>query len=460
MERKKMNVGFANGLIIPSYGRSGGLALLWKKEIKVDVQSYSERHVDAIIFEDSGFKWRITGFYGNPKSHRRKESWELLKILSKKFQLPWLCFGDFTEIVSMSEKMGGAQRSQRQMGGFREAINYCGFKDLGFCGPDFTWCNMQEGRQRIYLRLDRVLVTQDWIDHYRDMKVHHLVESTSDHCALLITDVIPQRLTKKRFQFEAMWTRRNDCRDVIKAIWNEGVNLCSPNGMVDGLKQCAKEVSKWNRAVFGNVPRQIQSKRNVLNELVLRDRDGSNGREINKLGKEINELLDCEEIMWQQRSKIQWMGLGDRNTKYFHTKASGTKKKNFISRIMDEMGVWKESPLEVAEVAVSYFEKLYATSNPDKILEVVDTIDAKVSDDMNQSLIRQFTRDEIEAALKQMHPTKAPDGMPAIFYQKYWDIVGNDVVSMVLNVLNSDISMADINKTFITLIPKVAILLK
>ena len=71
-------------------------------------------------------------------------------------------------------------------------------------------------------------------------------------------------------------------------------------------------------------------------------------------------------------------------------------------------------------------------------------------------MVKQFIRDEIEAALKQMQPTKSlgPDGMPAIFYQKYWDIVSNDVVSMVLNVLNSNISMADINKTFITLIPK------
>ena len=55
-----------------------------------------------------------------------------------------------------------------------------------------------------------------------------------------------------------------------------------------------------------------------------------------------------------------------------------------------------------------------------------------------------------------MHPTKAPgpDGMFAVFYQNFWDIVGNDVVNMVLNVLNSDRSMADINKTYITLVPK------
>ena len=55
MERKKMSIG---------YGRSGGLALLWRKEINVDVQSFSNRHIDAIVTEDRGFKWRITGFYG------------------------------------------------------------------------------------------------------------------------------------------------------------------------------------------------------------------------------------------------------------------------------------------------------------------------------------------------------------------------------------------------------------
>ena len=72
-----------------------------------------------------------------------------------------------------------------------------------------------------------------------------------------------------------------------------------------GLKKCANDLSKWNLLVFGHVPRQIQKKRNVLNDLVLRDQNGRNGREINKIRKEINELLDCEEVMWQRRSKVQ-----------------------------------------------------------------------------------------------------------------------------------------------------------
>ena len=179
----------------------------------------------------------------------------------------------------------------------------------------------------MYLLLDRALVTKEWSGHYKDMRVHHLVESANDHCALLIMDFIASQWPgKRRFQFEAMWTRRDDCRDIIRAVWNNSVNLYDLNGMVMGLRQCADELSRWNKSVFGLVPRQIQNKRKTLNDLVLRDHDGNNGYEINKLRKEINDLLDCEEIMWQQRSKVQWMSLGDRNTKYFQTKASGKKK--------------------------------------------------------------------------------------------------------------------------------------
>ncbi|XP_058774462.1 uncharacterized protein LOC131648749 [Vicia villosa] len=55
-----------------------------------------------------------------------------------------------------------------------------------------------------------------------------------------------------------------------------------------------------------------------------------------------------------------------------------------------------------------------------------------------------------------MHPTKSPglDGLPALFYQKYFPTIGNKVILFVLDILNNNGDPAYKNNTFITLIPK------
>ena len=64
------------------------------------------------------------------------------------------------------------------------------------------------------------------------------------------------------------------------------------------LQNCAADLERWNKLVFGYVPKQIQCKRKALNDLTLHDRNEVIGKEINSLRREINNLLDCEEILW------------------------------------------------------------------------------------------------------------------------------------------------------------------
>ena len=105
----------------------------------------------------------------------------------------------------MNEKAGGVLRSQSQMDSLRKVVNLCGFKDLGYCGPDFTWYNMKKGCNRILLHLDRALATSKWLEHFKEPKVHHLVDTTSNHCILLTTNSpFPACKRKHRFHFEAM----------------------------------------------------------------------------------------------------------------------------------------------------------------------------------------------------------------------------------------------------------------
>ena len=76
---------------------------------------------------------------------------------------------------------------------------------------------------------------------------------------------------------------------------------------------------------------------------------------------------------------------------------------------------------------------------------------------MNAELIRPFSALEVKQALKQMKPLTAPspDDMPPLFFKSYWSIVGNDVIEATLSVLNNGVMPANINHTFISLIPKI-----
>ena len=77
--------------------------------------------------------------------------------------------------------------------------------------------------------------------------------------------------------------------------------------------------------------------------------------------------------------------------------------------------------------------------------------------EMNNMLQEVYTRDEMDRAMFQMEALKAPgpNGMPPLFFQHYWKIIGDEVSTAVLNCLNLGSFPQSLNNTFITLIPKV-----
>ena len=111
---------------------------------------------------------------------------------------------------------------------------------------------------------------------------------------------------------------------------------------------------------------------------------------------------------------------------------------------------------DVAEVAVNYFETIFHSGTCERMEECLNTVPQRMTTAMRVELSRP-TVEEVKAALFQMGPIKAPgpDGMNALFYQKFWHIVGNDVSSAVLEFLNFGIMIPEINYTHLVLIPKI-----
>ncbi|KAL0320135.1 UNVERIFIED_CONTAM: hypothetical protein Sradi_5275000 [Sesamum radiatum] len=83
-------------------------------------------------------------------------------------------------------------------------------------------------------------------------------------------------------------------------------------------------------------------------------------------------MLAREEIMWKQRGKAQWLKEGDRNTQYFHARASARRPKNSISRLRNEEGVWCDSVEDIQQIILGYFTGLFQSSCPSE--EAMDDV--------------------------------------------------------------------------------------
>ena len=122
----------------------------------------------------------------------------------------------------------------------------------------------------------------------------------------------------------------------------------------------------------------------------------------------------------------------------------------------DELGNWITGDNGVEKVAVDYFEGLFATTNPTEFDSFLDEIIPSISPQMNLTLMRAATEEEVRQALFMMHPEKAPgpDGMTTLFFQHSWHIIKKDVVELVNNFLVTGVLDPRLNITNICMIPK------
>ncbi|KAL5800890.1 hypothetical protein ACOSQ3_032522 [Xanthoceras sorbifolium] len=459
----KTQLGFSGGLHVDCVGKSGGLMLLWNDVWDVSVLSFSRGHIDVVIEMENNLKWRFTGFYGCPVSNHRTDSWELLRRLKAVNRLPWLCGGDFNELLHMEEKSGGNERTGPGMFNFCSIVELCDFVDLGFSGPLFTWNNKRGGARNVQERLDRFFATSHWVNLFSGIKVEHLGFMFSDHRPISARFVYGGPNISgdrdRKFKFEPFWLKDEECYSVICSAWGGFVNDSSGRGLRDKLVVCADRLANWSKVKFGSLRKAIDRKRCELNLLYDRLQSEQVLNDIKLRERELESLLSKEELYWKQRSRVDWLLAGDKNSKFFHRRATARKKKNMISSLVNGRGIRRESEQGMSSVVLDYFSDLFKSIQPSSsdFSAASSFLKRKVDTHMAGRLGEAFTRTEVCAAVFEMGPNKAPgpDGFHAFFFQKFWNVVGEDVSSVCLNVLNGGCSIKEFNATNVVLIPKV-----
>jgi hypothetical protein len=216
------------------------------------------------------------------------------------------------------------------------------------------------------------------------------------------------------------------------------------------------DLSNWSKDRFDDVPNQIKIAQKKLDDLNKQSQHEGVMSKIRRVEARLNDLVESEEIWWAQRSRALWLKHGEKNTKFFHQKASQRKSGNCVDSIHDDHREKFDDEEDIARVFNDFFQDLFSTSHPERISEAMEVVKDRLSDAMRNILEADFAEDEVFLAAKNLkhHAAPGPDGMPALFYQKFWTIVGKDVTSFALKILNGGGNPSNINYTYICLIPQ------
>ncbi|XP_074313546.1 uncharacterized protein LOC141648725 [Silene latifolia] len=297
-----------HGLEVDSLGRSGGLAFLWRKEVDCMFVSASLHYMDFTVREGDR-EWIVTSFYGWLAVSDRHLSWELLRVLKSQSVLPWVCLGDFNEILYSTEMKGGS-RAQWQINNFQAAVDECGLRDIRWEGYQFTFDNGQAGADNRQ--------------------------------------------------------REEGCEEAVVLGVEKG-----RGDLVATLRECARELQGRKKVRIGKIKRSIELKHKALVRLNAGGRTETEVQKRKKIVAEIMALCRQEEQYCRQRSRALWLKDGDRNTKFFHNKAGERKRKNFIGRLIDDEGVERVGDEAIVKVGNEYFMQLFTSSNPNNFEEVL-----------------------------------------------------------------------------------------
>lgn len=131
------------------------------------------------------------------------------------------------------------------------------------------------------------------------------------------------------------------------------------------MKCLTEKLRAWNRDTFNIFKRKRRLRirlEGVVRALDVRASPGLLKLE-GILKKEWSEVLVQEELLWMQKSRVDWLRVGDRNTKFFYMIILIRRRLNRIEMLRDEEGEWVSDSTEVKNLAMRYYKKLFCSDS-------------------------------------------------------------------------------------------------
>ncbi|XP_071727153.1 uncharacterized protein [Rutidosis leptorrhynchoides] len=275
-------------------------------------------------------------------------------------------------------------------------------------------------------KLDRFLVSSDFLSLWKDLKVVALDRRVSDYCPIILSDG-DVNFGPKPFKIFDDWLSVDGIEEVIANSWKGSMEGQEGNRkdciFCNKLKRLKGDLREWSKSRFENLDIEIKNAKKAALDLELKAEAGnlSVADHENWIASR-KTWLDKEKTktgMLRQKARVRWMTDGDENSKYFHNSLRRNYNKNNI-RGINVNGSWCEDPSVIKEEAVNHFKKIFEDGEIDRP-SLAGLNYSPISELEAENLELPFSENEVWESVKCCRSTKAPgpDGLFGIFQKVF-----------------------------------------
>ncbi|XP_073021246.1 uncharacterized protein [Primulina eburnea] len=378
----------------------GRIFVLWNPlVVDLDVIGLHEQYIHVrITCRRTQHTFYATFVYGLNTICQRRLLWNDLISFGTTCREPWMLLGDFNNVLSQEEKLGGLKVKNYETKDFVECINSIDLTDL--------------------------------------------------------------RYIEKTIQIFNMWTLSDNFKILVRNNWKCRERGTEQFRLKHMFKRLKKPLHELNRNNFSHISvRAGKAKQELvaLQESLLNNDIVTDGYK--DVRHKAERLLEAERLFIAQKAKIQYTKQGDRCTKFFYDLIKRNNKRNAIVALTKSDGCTTTDMAEIANEFIIHYKSLLGSKVTTTNLHSDSLLDGpKVQSDEWQNLVRVPTRAEVDAALFDIDNDKAPgsDGYGAFFFKSTWHIIGSDVSKAVFELFRNGKLLKQWNHSIISLIPKMA----
>lgn len=298
-----------------THSPNGRIIVTWDPSIvHVSVLGSSSQAIHCNVQSLSGdVQFLATVVYGSNFYCERNELWQ--SLTSWRSPTPWIILGDFNAIRSQSDKMGGDCHWPPHMEDFNKCISHNDLDDLKYSGCHYTWSNKQASSHFVSTKIDRALVNEHWMRTFPCSSAHFLAPGISDHSPIVVSMILDTKKIKKPFKFFNFLADHPDFISIVQSVWRR-VIIGNPMYVVcTKLRLLQDELKKLNSRDYSDIStRTLDTKQKLESiQLELGSDPSNSSKQIQEkeLYRQYIQLARAEESFASQKSRIQWLRLGD-----------------------------------------------------------------------------------------------------------------------------------------------------